>query len=82
MQAEGTLACSSPQKEASGPESLAFPGAGPAEILPKPWQHHDAEENKLGPAGIHPNTAAHFWNILDKKKKKRSRVSLRLKGGN
>lgn len=32
MQAEGTLACSSPQKEASGPESLAFPGAGPAEI--------------------------------------------------
>ena len=68
MRAAGNLARASPQKEASGPESLAPPGAGPAEILPEPWQRHHAEENKLGPAGIHPNTAAHFWNILEKKK--------------
>ncbi|KAM7230914.1 hypothetical protein CapIbe_018404 [Capra ibex] len=59
-------------RNASGPESLAPPGdrARPTEILPEPLQRHHAEGRKLGPTGIHPNTAAHFWNILEKKKRK------------
>lgn len=62
-----TLGCGSPQKRRWPQGPSPFPvglhhraGDRPSEVLPEPWQRHRAEENKVGPAGIHPNPAARF----------------------
>lgn len=66
-----------PHRNTDDPESplhtqtfLTTPAQGPRRSFPSPTvpTPHHAQENKLSPAGIRPNTIALFWNILEKNK--------------